>query len=355
MNLHLLELHREQLERAFDRISTTRLYERRLDALRGAIGYLCAILEKVDFRIEDVNELYSYRDAISLLQEWIGWIANQEHGTKPHAVINCMDIAAQEWMGDDSGRFVFVATDGPFGVYSDDPSVELILEWIYNKFKVYIPYRLVHIQIPFHLDDDYLFNVVLYHELGHFIDNQMKITNGMACDMLNDWIHKNPGYGIAEKAKWDNDLFRLNRHLKEMFADLFAAQYVGDCIVEYIKFQGDDSFNRDSGSHPSPSMRVALIEDLMRNVADNYLIKTINDATMAICGMGLSIRQGQNNKILTHGQYTFAPKENIYQVFPSAWATYFYHKNAGERTSDSYMKTCRAAEKVIIDSIRGLF
>ena len=102
MNKYLLELHREQLEKAFYRISTIRLYDKRLDALRGAIGYLCNILQMVDFNIEDENELYSYRDAISLLQEWIGWIANQEHGTKPHAVIKCMDIAAHEWMGDDS-------------------------------------------------------------------------------------------------------------------------------------------------------------------------------------------------------------------------------------------------------------
>lgn len=351
MNKYLLELHREQLEKAFYRISTIRLYDKRLDALRGAIGYLCNILQMVDFNIEDENELYSYRDAISLLQEWIGWIANQEHGTKPHAVISCIDIAAHEWLGDDSERFVFVATDGQFGIYADDPNVELVLEWIYNKFKVFVPYRLVHIQIPFHLDDDYLFNVVLYHELGHFIDRQLKVTAGMAGDIISDWTKNTKGYCIAENAKWENDLFRFNRQLSEIFADLFAAQYAGECIVEYLKFHGDDTFNTDSGSHPSPSLRVALIEDFRIQTVNNYLINTINSTLNGICGKTLSARPWQSGLIITNTQYTFAPAENVYQVFPAAWESYYHHRNNDESISESYQKVCRAAEAVIISSI----
>lgn len=229
--------------------------------------------------------------------------------------------------------------------------MELILEWIYNKFKVFVPYRLVHIQIPFHLDDDYLFNVVLYHELGHFIDRQLKVTAGMAGDIISDWTKNTKGYCIAENAKWENDLFRFNRQLSEIFADLFAAQYVGECIVEYLKFHGDDTFNTDSGSHPSPSLRVALIEDFRIQTVNNYLINTINSTLNGICGKTLSARPWQSGLIITNTQYIFAPAENVYQVFPAAWESYYHHRNNDESISESYQKVCRAAEAVIISSI----
>lgn len=352
MNINLLELHREQLCLAYYRISTIKLSDNRLNEVRNAIGAICSCMIKVDFEIEDPSELYAYRNAISLLQEWIGLIANQEHGTKPHTVINCLYFAAAEWIPD-SWQFIFVATDGAFAIYADHPSTELVLEWIYEKFNVLIQYKLVHIQIPFHLDNDYIFNVCLYHELGHFIDNQLRVTDGIAEDIAIDWMKRNTSYAIAEDALWDNDIQMMQRQINELFADVFAAQYVGKSIIDYLAFFCEERMNEYDRSHASAMMRIAMMQDLINNSNTNEILNALNDALKTICNKTLLRRYGQSAPILTKNNYIFEPIENLHLAFESAWSTYYHHSETiGDIASESYMKTCRATESAINDSLK---
>ena len=351
MNVKLLELHREQLRLAFYRISTIELSDARLDYVRNSIGILSYEFEKIDFSLENTGELYFFRDCISLLQEWTGWISNQEHGTKPHAVISCMNIAASEWIGN-SAQFIFVATDGEFGIYADDPSVELLLDWIYNRFKIYIPFKLVHIQIPFHLDDDYLFNICLYHELGHFLDDQLKVTEGMAVDIIESWCAKNPNAGISGKNVWEMDSAIFQRHLKEIFADIFAAQYVGKKLIEYIDFMCEDVMNHVGSHHPSPRFRKEMITEVLSRSSDNEIIESMNSALYCQTGKNISLRNQADGVILTAAGKIYSPIEDIYQVFTASWDTYMHHTmSIGENAANSYQKTCRAAETTIKNSI----
>lgn len=350
MNLKLLELHREQLKLAFYRISTIPLSDVRLVELRRSIGDLINAFQYIDFAIEDKYDIYNYRDCIALLQEWTGWIANQQYGTKPHAVIKCLDIAASEWI-DDSSQYIFVATDGDFGIYSENPSVDLLFDWIYQRFNIYIAYRLVHIQIPFHLDDDYLFNVCLYHELGHFIDSQLKVTDGMALIICEEWYKKNPNSGTTGRNCWEDNTIVFQRHMKEIFADVFAAQYVGKKIIEYILFKGEDAMNRVTPFHPTPSFRIAMIEELLNDNKGNAILDYMNDAITTISGNSLSKRDQTEGVILTAGNLTFSPA-NIHQVFTASWDTYLHHvETVGNNVPDSYNMTCRSAEEAIKRSL----
>jgi hypothetical protein len=350
MNLKLLELHREQLRLAFYRISTIHLSDSRLADVRNAIGVFINELQKVDFEIEKKNDLYYYRDSITLLQEWTGWIANQQRGTKPHAVIRCLDIAASEWL-DTSTEYIFVATDGDFCIFSDDPSVDLLLDWIYQQFKIFFAYRLVHIQIPFHLDDDYLFNVCLYHELGHFIDSQLKVTDNMAITLSEEWNKNNPNSGTTGRNCWEDNIIVFQRHMKEVFADVFAAQYVGKKIIEYILFRWEDVMNRATPFHPAPSFRIAMIEELLHDYKNNNIFDYMNDAITTISGNSLSKRDQIDGIILTANNITYLPT-NIYQVFTASWDTYLHHvETVGNNVADSYKLTCRSAEQTINRSL----
>lgn len=351
MNIKLLELHREQLRLAFYRIATIKLSDTRLDHVRNTIGILSYEFEKINFFLESTGELYLFRDSISLLQEWTGWIANQEYGTKPHAVISCMNIAASEWIGN-SAQFIFVATDGEFGIYADDPSVELLLDWLYIRFKVYIPYKLVHIQIPFHLDDDYLFNICLYHELGHFLDDQLKVTEGMADEIVARWRARNPTAGMSVKNVWELDSSVFQRHLKEIFADIFAAQYVGKKLIEYIDFMCEDIMNHVGSHHPSPQFRKEMITEVLSRSSDNEIIESMNSALYSQTGKNISLRVQTDGVILTAATQIYSPIEDIYQVFTASWDTYMHHTmSIGENATKSYQKTCRAAETSIKNGI----
>lgn len=351
MNIKLLELHREQLNLAYYRISTIKLSDPRLDEVRNSIGALCSDMMMVDFELEEISELYEFRNAISLLQEWVGLIANQESGTKPHTVINCLYLAAEEWIPE-YWQFIFVATDGAFAIYADHPSTELILEWIYDKFGILIPYRLVHIQLPFHLDDDYIFNVCLYHELGHFIDDQLRVTDGMAEDIIQGWMNRFPSYAIAKNALWDNDIQLMQVQLREIFADVFAAQYVGKCIVDYLRFYYEERMNEYDRAHPSAKLRIAMIQDLINGSNGNEILNTLNGALVNICNKAMSRRYQQDSLILTTGNIIIMPIENIHFVFESAWSTYYHHSETlGDTVAESYMKTCRATENAINDSL----
>ena len=73
MNLRLLEVHRDQFVLSYNGIAFIPLHDPRLNEVRNAIGRICSQLQYEDLELEDEPSLM--RDAISLLQEWSGWIA----------------------------------------------------------------------------------------------------------------------------------------------------------------------------------------------------------------------------------------------------------------------------------------
>ncbi len=112
-----------------------------------------------------------------------------------------------------------------------------------------------------------VFCTPLFHELGHFIDFQFKISE---YTLLTNPIGKEPN-GFSAK-----DWYHLNlSHRREYFADLFSACYVGKAGLDTLNIIAPN--NPDSFTHPATIKRVKLIADFIDN-KPNPIIGLFQDA-----------------------------------------------------------------------------
>lgn len=122
-----------------------------------------------------------------------------------------------------------------------------------------IPFRNnhVHIGMPALFRHRPLMLAPLYHEVGHFVDNEKNITSAVALSPSGTVI-------------------KSHQHAKEYFSDIFAACYIGESIADYL-----DEFAAnapESESHPATQNRVSIIRQYVAGDRDSPIIKELVDA-----------------------------------------------------------------------------
>jgi len=129
--------------------------------------------------------------------------------------------------------------------------------------------EIVQIRLPEIYRQKPLYSVALYHELGHFIDTTYKITDTVLAFEENIAL---PGLS-GPPATVDRET-RTN-HLREYFADLFAACYCGRAIKQFLEGIAPEA--EASRSHPESYNRFQAIEALIRGT-EHSVISAFNQA-----------------------------------------------------------------------------
>lgn len=122
-----------------------------------------------------------------------------------------------------------------------------------------IEHRLIKINLPKILVRDYLTCVVLYHELGHFIDLELNVS----AKLFQNKFSK-PHILMFEKEE-----FRYYAHAGEYFADLFAAQYIEDSSSIYLSYVAHN--NGASNTHPATSDRIEKVLQFINQDSDELI------------------------------------------------------------------------------------
>ncbi len=225
----------------------------------------------------DLHEFNFLRSCLSLISISVQFLEDSVLNIIPYETVYCLEKALQEWTDDDLTFVTSLARNQ----YAFDPSLSIdsdsIFELIKHRFGVVFKKRLIQICIPKHEVNDYFFSIVLYHELAHCIDLKYKITESI---MLEEHIN-----GHQEQEEREN-------HLREHFADVFSAQYIGDKFLNYLEYNAIN--DGESFTHPSTGARMELIEDFV-DQADNKLLNDLKKATKNITGKELKIRYEELN------------------------------------------------------------
>jgi hypothetical protein len=108
---------------------------------------------------------------------------------------------------------------------------------------------LIQIALPRLYRDKPLFNVPLYHELGHFIDQKFNISS--QATLLK--------YSDKDAPEADREYI----HRKEFFADLFAACYIGEANGRVLSEMAPG--DKDTDTHPSTVTRMRLVSDFLND------------------------------------------------------------------------------------------
>lgn len=181
----------------------------------------------------------------------------------PYEIVICLNKALEDWV-DTSPLIIVTSLSNKLNSYSFESYhpelLKQIKNIIYRLYKVKLDYRLIKINMPRLAVRDYLANVVLYHELGHFVDKELNFSERV--------FRKKYGKGYPTNSN-TNDTLAFN-HLMEFFADLFAAQYVGDASNKYlhhIAFGQEDSL-----THPATKRRIEMVNKFLKDENDDMII-----------------------------------------------------------------------------------
>lgn len=170
----------------------------------------------------------------------------------------------------------------------------------------------IHISFPRLYKHKPLYNIPLYHELGHFVDKEWQITNASM---------------LTHPIKAGEDKRTIEHHRAEFFADLFAACYVGPACVEFLKTTGP---GRRSDTHPSTDERVCVTNDFL-NGTPNYTVQMFNDVMAKRSAPSLHPRFSSPSLTDTFGDirpYHIGGDDELHGTFMAGWQ---YLKSALKR------------------------
>lgn len=301
MNNKLLQLNFSQLESAWKK-SKNNLYS---DTKK--ISYHKNLVDLFDkMKAEDFLELSEIETVersrvIDFFFLSITFLDGSTVSQIPFEIIKCLEVALKDWVDDHDDFIIVTSLVKEIDAFSFDTSLTVSDDYyiiIEKTYGIKFQSRLIQINVPESLTRDYLANVVLYHELGHFIDKRFKIS-----EILTKYLAYLEGKGgittalkvslnkyfpILESDSISNLSDILENHFSEYFCDLYAAQYVGNTLGEYLQYLTKGSAEWYY-SHPSTVSRVELVNDFL-TMNNNELLNFILDIVKKSSNKDIVIR-----------------------------------------------------------------
>ncbi|WP_281979584.1 hypothetical protein [Tenacibaculum mesophilum] len=255
MNLDLFELQLFQLETAFTKSRTNIYSDKKKESHLKDLYRLFNSVKKSDYKnySQDILDLHSL--FFNFLFNGIEYLDNSTVNVIPYEILICLEYALNDFMPKEN--IIIVTSFTPdnlnfyFQSYLTDERFNRLNDSIESLYNFRIEKRLVRIMLPKSLSRDYLSMVALYHELGHFIDNELKISQR--------FIYAK--YGIKEN--YTDIELKDYYHRMEFFADLFASQYVSDSLISFLNIISQNT--PESNTHPATSKRGEVVKEFIKN------------------------------------------------------------------------------------------
>lgn len=366
--VYYLELHIAQVANEMSLINDkvkAGLYDNK--KLIEYIDTLNAVVEeirKTDLATETDNDKEQLRDILVFLSSCIQYIKSATVNDMNAAIYVCLRAALEDWAKDNPLNYVMTSYKAEVEThhYSAKTLKKQAIKAIYDNYSIAIPSKLVALGYPSYLEKDYLSNVSLYHELGHFIDlKEWEISLNLTADIiknkvlpLKDVYFKN----IEEVVLFDNsnpkrkaELLKLYNIIGEYFADIFAAQYVGrhkNHLLNYIG--GDSDF---SESHPSTEARNIAIKNFLGPEAqhDDFILM-LKKATMDASKKELKIRNVSLDAtpLFAGKPCTIVDKHQLHSLLHAGWEIWETNTNGYRQTPDT-ISAYNKMNKLLEDSI----
>jgi len=240
----------------------------------------------------------------------------------PYEVTFAIERAVKEWT--DRELLITTAILQESNFYFMGGS-EAFFAAVESELQIVIASRPVQIALPYIYRHKPLFCVPLFHELGHFVDNDNKIVD---TSLLLSPATSGPDLPDLPTSAEIAALPDLERslataevvsHRQEYFADLFSASYVGNALSGFLQEFCPDQPKSDS--HPSSVSRDKLLADFSSGTP-NPVIEMFQEALKA---RGLPELRARATSIALEASFgnvrpfTPASDEELFGLFESAW------------------------------------
>ena len=263
INSQFLKLHFSQLVKAW-KISKYNSYsDAQKQNYHNNLSELFSCLKKVNFDLQSPTEQQELKEVIDFFILSLQFLNNSTVNCVPYEIVECLKVAMNEWI-DKCNNYIIVTS---YNQYSFNPYLVVSGPYtiIKTRFNIIFDKKLVQINLPQHLSNDYLCNAVLYHELGHFIDQVQNIYPPIKSILWanKDKVDCQKYFPYISDSRYPEPYRQaiLQNHIKEYFADIFAAQYIRESSFYYLEYIAGK--NGISETHPATSNRVLFIKEFL--------------------------------------------------------------------------------------------
>lgn len=302
----LLELHFSQLQSEWSVSKYNSYSDARKQDYHDNLAKIIAYLEGEDFSKLDDTQITQRFYIIFFVFKSLEFLNHSTTSTIPFELVFVLELALKDWSPADEYLIVTSLING-MNEFSFDNSLTFF-DLVYTDIEllcgVKFKQRLVQINLPESTSRDYLANVVLYHELGHFVEKKYAITRVIYIELI-EALKK--GLSPAEKSNLlkyfpylddPNDVDELEKnygpynifamHISEYFCDLFASQYIKDCSNYYLEYITLNQ-SKYSSTHPSTINRIIFINEYLDNRPD-FVLKEYKRIIKSITGLDIENR-----------------------------------------------------------------
>jgi len=288
MDNKLLQLNFSQLESAWKTTKNNHYSDSKKSKYQDKLSELFSKMKSEDFSASTVEQAVERSLVIDFFFHSITFLNGSTLTQIPFEIIKCLEEALRDWLDEHEDFIIVTSLVKGISDFSFDTTLTFrneLYEIIEKNYEIVFESRLIQINVPESLTRDYLANVVLYHELGHFIDRKYRISEILTISLIH----------LEKTGKIDNNLRQalnqyfpfiehglahnysrvLNSHFSEYFCDLFAAQYVEKTLGSYLNYLTKGNL-QCSISHPSTSNRIALVKHFIENQKTDFLDLILN-------------------------------------------------------------------------------
>jgi hypothetical protein len=335
-----LDLHLTQAEKALRRSSDNHYSDRFKQEYHEKLVDLCVKIRSAFSKLGEHTEqrrIFELKVETDFIFKSLEFLDGSTLNVIPFEIVECLKCALFDWVKP-ANYIIVTSLVNDIEQFCYDHSVafdDQLFAGLKHKYQINFDRRLIQINLPKSLSRDFLACVVLYHELGHFVD----LKNSCSVALAQDFYQKISSdrkfkKGVTPYFPIIHHQYKINKndkqqvielHFGEYFCDLFASQYVGDSLNHYLYFltQGDSHFGY---THPSTINRISLVKDFLEDKSNPLLdfIKHGIKEMMKPNSLELEVRF---ERILSDDFYNFLPIEiqNISQLhglFKFGWETW---------------------------------
>lgn len=321
MNLKTYELNLVQVEEAFSKSKTNKYSDHKKNNHFSQLHELFLIIKETDYTQFTVQDISEHKFIFDYLFKCLEFLDDSTLNTTPYEIVSCLDKALKDWVLDE--KFIIVTSlSNKINHFSLESygfeRINLLKKIIKNRYDLNLNYRLIKINLPRTLVRDYLTSVVLYHELGHFIDSELNITNRMFFKKYSkSHFHIN-----------NREEFEYLHYKREYFADLFAAQYIANSSNNYLNHIAYKEPN--SEKHPATDTRVKVVEDFLCGYPNDEVTsiqEILNEINKEKFKIRFELIPSDNNGFIKLVPHEINNDQKLHAIFKLGWDLWLDSEN----------------------------
>jgi len=323
----LLQLHFSQISKIWSKSRNNNYSDKSRSDYHAKLKQLYSLLLQEDFSKVERLEVEEKKQILSFFSESVTFLDNSTVTSLPFELVKCLEIALNEWSPDE--YIIVTCKVKGINAFSFDPKLAIndsVYDILKQNYNISFEKRLIQINVPEYLIGDYLANVILYHELGHFIESKYNIPDVICFEFLGDISNgkvKGDFYKYFPFMKGISDIYgeevldQIKSHIAEYFCDLFASQYVDRSVNHYLSYIANDGLSR---THPSTENRLSLVSKFL-NKEKSYTLDKIKYAVNKMTFKKLKIRYKifSSNDFIRLLPITIKSEKELHYLFIYGW------------------------------------